>query len=149
MSARPAAPKAASQGTSDGPAAFPAPAVRSDRPRGPLPSPEQLLNLVHRTSSRTLTVPEAELLLNGVQHLLAQVAGAGATVRQATAALKVARSERNAALMELALTGPLAVGCSFCGVPAGQRCRSVRGALPPRTPHTARLHAAARASEKR
>jgi hypothetical protein len=117
--------------------------------RRPLPSPEQLLNLVQRAGSRTLTVPEAELLLNGVQHLLGQLAGAGATVRQLTADLQVARSERNEALMELALTGPLAVGCSFCGVPAGQRCRSVRGTLPPRTPHTARLHAEARAGERR
>lgn len=142
---RPVAPKAATQGASDGPPAFPAPAVRSTVLRGPLPSPEQLLILVHRTSGRLLTAPEAELLLNGVQHLLGQVAAAGSTVRQATAALEVARSERDAALLELALTGPLAVGCSFCGVPAGQRCRSVRGMLPPRTPHTARLHAAARA----
>lgn len=146
---RPSATKAALQGTSGAPSASPGPTERALVSLGPLPSPEQLLNLAHRTASRTLSQPEAELLLHGVQHLLTQVAAAGATVRQATADLAAARSERDAALRELALTGPTSVGCSFCGAPAGQRCRPMRGALPPRTPHTARLYTAARAGERR
>jgi hypothetical protein len=140
---RPGAPKAALQGTSDGLPALPAPAVRSNGPRGPLPSPEQLLNLVHRAGAgRALTPDEAELLHSGVQHLLRQVVGAGATVRQLEAELYSVR-------LELAKFSPLVVSCRFCGAEAGQRCRSVRGQFPPRTPHTARLHAAARAGERR
>lgn len=140
---RSAAPKAAPQGISDGLPASPGPAGSARVSRGPLPSPEQLLNLVHRTSTgRALTSAESGLLLGGVQHLLRQAIGAGATIRQLEAELYAVR-------LELAAVSPVVVPCSFCGAEAGQRCRSVRGALPPRTPHTARLHAAARAAGDR
>jgi hypothetical protein len=111
---------------------------------GPLPTQDQLLNLVDR-SGQGLVPVETARLRRGVKHLMEQLTLAGAANRELSAALKVARSERNAALLELALAGPLAVRCSFCGADTGRKCRAVRGVEPPRTPHTARLHAAARA----
>lgn len=110
---------------------------------GPLPSPEQLIVLVER-AARALQPVEAAALRRGVAHLSEQLGVAGVSVRSMRADLEQARAELEAALRELGSVGPLSVACSFCGAPAGSKCRAVRGVEPPRTPHTARLHAAAR-----
>lgn len=109
-----------------------------------LPSREQLLNLVDRTERHVLTPAEVHLLRVGVVHLAAQLGGAGKAIRRLTGERDVALAERDAARRELALSGPRAVACAFCGAPAGVKCRSVRGVEPPRTPHTARLEAASK-----
>lgn len=109
-----------------------------------LPTREQLLNLVDRTERRALTPAETHQLRVGVVHLASQLGGAGGAIRRLTAERDEARRERDVAVRELALSGPLAVECAFCGVSVGERCRSVRGVEPPRQPHTARLDAARR-----
>jgi hypothetical protein len=112
--------------------------------RLPLPTREQLLILVER-AGRSLQPVEAAVLRRGVDHLGEQLVLAGASLRQLGADLERARAELDVALRELGSVGPLSVPCSFCGAPVAARCRAVRGVEPPRTPHTARLHAAARA----
>jgi hypothetical protein len=111
---------------------------------GPLPTPEQLIVLVER-AARALQPVEAASLRRGVAHLSEQLAVAGASVCSTRAELEQARAQLEAALRELGSVGPLSVACSFCGADAGRKCRAVRGVEPPRTPHTARLYAAARA----
>ncbi|GAB2696760.1 zinc finger domain-containing protein [Kitasatospora kifunensis] len=110
----------------------------------PLPTREQLLNLVNRTERHVLTPAETHQLRVGVVHLASQLGGAGAAIRRLTAERDAARRERDEAVRELALSGPQVVGCPFCGASAGERCTSVRGAEPPRQPHVARLDAAQR-----
>lgn len=117
---------------------------RQKAPVAVLPSREQLLILIDRTDSHVLTPAEVHLLRAGVVHLAAQLAGAGRAVRRLTDERNTALAERDVARRELALQGPRAVACSFCGAPAGAKCRSVRGVEPPRTPHTARLEAASK-----
>jgi len=112
---------------------------------GPLPTQEQLLILVDR-AGRSLRPVEAAVLRRGVEHLAEQLVAAGALLRQSNADLQRTRAELDVALRELGSVGPLSVPCSFCGAPAAAKCRAVRGVEPPRTPHTARLHAAARAA---
>jgi len=132
------------------PAAPRSPEVPSGRERGPvalrtdLPSREQLLILVDRTERHVLTPAETHLLRTGVKHLTAQLAGAGKAIYRLTAERDEARAERDTARREAAESSPTLVACPYCGVGAGVRCVSVKGALPPRTPHTARLDAASR-----
>ena len=110
-----------------------------------MPTREQLLVLVER-AGRSLRPVEAAVLRRGVEHLAEQLVQAGVVLRQLTADLERTRAELDAALRELGSIGPLSVACSFCGAPVASKCRAVRGVEPPRTPHTARLHAAARAA---
>lgn len=109
-----------------------------------LPTREQLLGLINQAERRALTLAEAHRLRLGVTHLAAQLGGAGGRIHKLTADLDQARRERDGAVRELALSGPRAVECPFCGALAGEPCRSVRGVEPPREPHTARLDAASR-----
>ncbi|WP_035796372.1 zinc finger domain-containing protein [Kitasatospora mediocidica] len=97
-----------------------------------------------RTERHVLTPAETHLLRTGVQHLAAQLGGAGKAIRRLTGDLEKARAERDAARREAAESSPTLVPCPYCGAAAGVRCVSVKGALPPRTPHTARLDAASR-----
>lgn len=98
---------------------------------------EELLHLADRSEKQALGPVQADLLRRGISELAQLASAAGLRVREVAA-------ERDAALADVA-TGPLGVACGFCGVQAGSRCRSLRGFVPPRTPHTARLTAAARA----
>jgi hypothetical protein len=109
-----------------------------------LPTLEQVRNLVERTERHPLTPTETRTLRLGVEHLAAQLGGAGKAIRRLTAERDEARRERDQAVRELALSGPQVVECPFCKAPAGERCRSVRGLEAPRQPHTARLDAARR-----
>lgn len=119
----------------------------SEAPSGPhagraaAPGLEELLHLADRAERHALGPVEATLLRRGISELAQLASAAGARVREVAA-------QRDAALSDVA-ESPLRVACGFCGVPAGSKCRSVKGFMPPRTPHTARLHAAARAGEQR
>lgn len=153
---RPSEPEKAPEGTVSGPK----PGVRShlsadplkSRERPPvavLPSREQLGILVDRTEHHILASVEAHSLRLGITHLAAQLGGAGKAIRRLTGELEQARAERDAALAErdaarlaVKLTGAQRIACPYCGAAAGQRCRAMRGVVPPRTPHTARLEAA-------
>lgn len=115
---------------------------------GPLPSPEQLGLLVER-ATRLLQPLEGAALRRGVQHLGQQLELAGVSLRRSAEELAEVRAQLEAALRELGSVGPLVVACSFCGAPSGSKCRAVRGVEPPRTPHVARLTAAARLGEQR
>jgi hypothetical protein len=111
-------------------------------PQGrPLVSLEELLHLVDRSERCALGLVQAGVLRRGVTELARHASVAGARVREVVA-------QRDAALAVVA-DGPLGVACGFCGVPAGVRCRPMCGVTSPRTPHTARLAAAARAGERR
>ena len=113
--------------------------ARTGRPAPP--GLEELLHLADRAERHALGLVEAALLRRGIAEL-AQLASV------ASAKLREVAAQRDAALADVA-DSPLRVACGFCRVPAGTRCRSIRGFVPPRTPHTARLHAAARAGEQR
>ena len=115
---------------------------------GPLPSPEQLIVLVER-AARSLRPVEAASLRRGVAHLSEQLAVAGGSTRWLKARVARLEAELEAARRELGSVGLLSVPCSFCGAEAGRKCRAVRGVEPPRTPHVARLTAAARVGEQR
>ncbi|NUP24130.1 MAG: hypothetical protein HOZ81_50360 [Streptomyces sp.] len=99
---------------------------------------DQLLHLVDRAARHVISPAEVELLRRSVLELVA----VGASVDAVAVQLRYVRLERNAALMEATVTGVLSVGCRYCGAGPGQRCRVVRGALPPRGPHACRVRAA-------
>lgn len=109
-----------------------------------LPSREQLLGLIDSAGRRVLTPAEVHLLKVGVVHLASQLTKASGTIRQLTGDLEQVRAERDEARREVALSGPRAVPCGFCGSPAGVDCRGVLGGELLVTPHTARLDAAQR-----
>ena len=140
-------PAAGQNGPSSGPNRAPAsndPSAPSSGPQGrPAAAPglEELLHLADRAERHALGPVEAGLLRRGVTELAQLASVASAKVREVAA-------QRDAALSDVA-ESPLRVACGFCGVPAGSKCRSVKGFVPPRTPHTARLHAAARVGEQR
>jgi len=113
--------------------------ARGGRPAAP--GLEELLHLADRAERHALGLVEATLLRRGISELAQLASVTSARVREVAA-------QRDAALADVA-ESPLRVACGFCGVPAGSKCRSVKGFVPPRTPHTARLHAAARAGERR
>lgn len=83
---------------------------------------DRLLHLVDR-AARRLGADEGELLRAGVRAMATQL---------------------QQAQQDLALTAPYRVRCSYCKADVGDRCRAMRGLVPPRTPHTARLTAAAK-----
>lgn len=108
-----------------------------------LPTKEQMLLLLDRAERHALTPREAHLLRLGVTHLAAQLASAGGRIGKLTAELVQARRERDEALRQVVASSPLVAACPFCRAAVGVACRSMRGLEPPRTPHTARIRAAA------
>jgi hypothetical protein len=111
-----------------------------------LPPVAQLIHIVERSARRQLTPVEANLLRQGLTELVQRLEVAGLALRdlreQSAADLRRARAEVEVIRREAAVVSPVVVACPFCGVEAGERCRPMRGAFTPRTPHTARLHAA-------
>lgn len=100
---------------------------------------EQLLILADRTEKRRLTDAEVGALRAGIRDMAEQQRKAAATVGGLQNKVREWRNKAEQAQTELALTQPYRVPCPHCGADAGQRCRAVRGTVPPRTPHVARL----------
>jgi hypothetical protein len=87
---------------------------------------EQLLHLVDRAARHVILPNEAALLRAEVEGLSAEAWG-----------LRLARVERNAAVLELSVASAAAYPCAECGVGAGVRCVTRSGGRA-RVPHWVR-----------
>lgn len=108
------------------------------------PDPDRLLLLADRAERNRLSATETGMLRLGIRQMADRAEQASRTAGGLSNRVRELEQKLRDAERDLLLTEPYRVTCPHCGAEPGQRCKAIRGATPPRTPHVARLDAARR-----